>query len=566
MAGISRRQFIGYGLGTGVALALPGTAAAQAAPGGMGHRLRKYLQPLPVPGDGLVVASAVGKNRYAFTQRQIRRRLHPHLPPTPLWAYDDGSGLGGQAGSFGMAVVAQSGTPVHASFTNELPERYPDWIPVDTRLTARPDKLVRAMTHLHGGFVAADSDGNPAVRLGGFGHGQTQHVDYTNQQPQMPASLLWFHDHAFGATRLNVFAGLAAAYILRDEHDTGTEPSPAGIPGGAYEIPLVIQDRQFNPDGTFRYPASDIPGVVWIGEYFGDVMLVNGKVRPFLNVEPRLYRFRILNGCNARVMDLHIGGARLWQIGAEGGMWDKPVPVKHLVLAPAERADVIVDFRHSAGQTHYVTNTTPRGPVSTPAPPLAAVMQLRVGTTVTQPGPTTVPASLPGRRATLPAPHKRRFITLNEVAPETASWTLNLNTADFEKSRPTERPKAGTVEDWLFVNMTGDTHPMHTHLVTHQVIGRTPFDVEAYQAKFGGPLGVPGGIDPRPFATGPMEPPDPTERGFKDTTKANPGYFTTVRARFDLPTGVTAPQVYVYHRHIVEHEDNDMMLPFIVEP
>jgi spore coat protein A, manganese oxidase len=566
MAGMSRRQFISYGLGTGAALALPRTAAAQAAPGGMDHRLRKYLEPLPVPGRGIVVASPVGRNRYAFTQRQIRRRLHPHLPPTPVWAYDDGSGLGGQAGSFGMAVVAQSGTPVRASFTNLLPERYPGWIPVDTRLTAQPDTLVRVMTHLHGGFVAADSDGNPAVRLGGFGHGQTQHVYYTNQRPQMPATLSWFHDHGFGTTRLNVFAGLAAAYLLRDEHDTGTEPNPAGLPGGGYEIPLVIQDRQFHPDGTFRYPASDIPGVVWIGEYFGDVMLVNGKVWPFLDVEPRLYRFRVLNGCNARIMDLHIGGARLWQIGAEGGMWDKPVPVTHLVLAPAERADVIADFRHCAGQTHYVTNTTPRDPVSTPAPPLTAVLQLRVGTSVTQPGPTTVPASLPGRRATLPAPHRRRFITLNEVAPETASWTLNLNARDFEASPPTERPRAGTVEDWLFINMTGDTHPMHTHLVTHQVVGRTPFDVEAYQAKYGGPHGVPGGIDPAPFATGPMGPPDPTERGFKDTTKVNPGYFTTIRARFDLPDGVTAPQTYVHHCHIVEHEDNDMMLPFIVEP
>ena len=203
-----------------------------------------------------------------------------------------------------MAVAARSGTPVRASFTNNLPGTYPDWIPVDTRLTAQPDRVVRAMQHLHGGFVAADSDGNPAVDFDGFGPGETQEVFYTNQLPQMPASLLWFHDHAFGATRLNVFAGLAAAYILRDEHDTGTEPNPAGIPGGAYEIPLVIQDRQFNADGTFRYPASDIPGSVWIGEYFGDVMLVNGKVWPFLNVEPRLYRFRILNGCNARILNL----------------------------------------------------------------------------------------------------------------------------------------------------------------------------------------------------------------------------------------------------------------------
>jgi spore coat protein A len=122
------------------------------------------------------------------------------------------------------------------------------------------------------------------------------------------------------------------------------------------------------------------------------------------------------------------------------------------------------------------------------------------------------------------------------------------------------------VEDWVYINLTPDTHPMHTHLVTHQVIGRTPFDAAAYQAKYGGPQGVPGGIDPTPFATGPMQPPDPTERGFKDTTKANSGYFTTIRAKFDLPAGVTAPQTYVHHCHIVEHEDNDMMLPFIVEP
>jgi spore coat protein A, manganese oxidase len=567
MSDVSRRRFLGYGLGAGAALALPGTASAQPGLAAVGGKLRKYVQPLPVPGHGIVVASPVGINRYAFIQRQIRRHLHPDLPPTPLWAYDDGSGLGGQTGSFGMAVLAQSGTPVRASFTNRLPERYPGWIPVDTRLTAEPDRRVRVMTHLHGGFVAADSDGNPAVRLSGFGPGQTQHVLYTNQLPQMPASLLWFHDHGFGTTRLNVFAGLAAAYILRDEHDTGTEPNPAGIPGGAYEVPLVIQDRQFNSDGTFRYPVSDIPGVVWIGEYFGDVMLVNGKVWPFLNVEPRLYRFRILNGCNARIMKLHLDGARLWQIGAEGGMWDQPVPVKDLVLAPAERADVIADFRPSAGKTLVLTNTTPVKPVSTPAPPLTSVMQIRVGTTVTQPGPATVPASLPGRAANVTGPiAATRFITLNEIAPETAAWTLNLNSLDFETSTPTERPKAGTVEDWLFINMTGDTHPMHTHLVTHQVIGRTPFDVDTYQAKFGTSRGVPGGIDPTPFATGPMEPPDPTERGFKDTTKANPGYFTTIRAKFDLPADVTAPQTYVHHCHIVEHEDNDMMLPFIVEP
>ena len=562
MTTITRRRFLQYGVGAGAALALPwgvrpGIAAAAA-------KLAKYLEPLPLPGAGIVVATPTSPNHYSFTQTQIARQLHPKLPPTLLWAYDDGSGLTGQAGSFGMAVVAQSGTPLEASFTHNLPTTYPDWLPVDTRETPLGNQ-VRLMTHLHGGFVAGDSDGNPAVTPDGFGFGETQTVHYTNQKPQMPASLLWFHDHGLGTTRLNVFAGLAAAYILRDEFDTGAEPNPIGIPGGPYEIPLVIQDRQFTPDGTFLYPTSDIPGAVWIGEYFGDVMLVNGKVWPFLEVEPRLYRFRILNGCNARILNLGIGGARMWQIGAEGGLWDKPVPVTQLVLAPAERADVLVDFSLLAGARLPVKNLNPPRPVSTPAPPLTQVMQIRVGRTVSQPGPTSIPTSLPGRAANLPGPvATTRYITLNEIAAETVNWVLLLNGTDFEEPA-VEAPRVGTVEDWVYVNLTGDTHPMHTHLVTFQVVGRTPFDADAYQEAYGGPNGVPGGVDPTPFATGPMLPPDPTERGFKDTVKANPGYFTTVRAKYDLPTGVTTPQTYVYHCHILEHEDNDMMRPFKVE-
>ena len=358
---------------------------------------------------------------------------------------------------------------------------------------------------------------------------------------------------------------LAAAYILRDQYDTGTEPNPIGIPGGAYEIPLVIQDRQFSRDGKFFYPTSDIEGVTWIGEYFGDVMLVNGKVWPYLNVEPRMYRFRILNGCNARIVNLDMSGTDFWQIGAEGGMWDIPVLTKRLVLAPAERADVLVDFSRHAGRTLVMMNHRPPRPVSNPAPQLPQVMQIRVGTTVSQPGPTTIPSSLPGRAANLSSPVNTRYITLNEIDPEEVEWFLNQNAVHFEDPI-TETPQVGTIEDWVYINMTGDTHPMHSHLVTFQVVGRTPFDAEAYEEAYGGPDGVPGGIDPTPFATGPMQPPDPTERGFKDTVKANPGEFTTIRAQYDLPNGVSAPQTYVYHCHIVEHEDNDMMRPFTVVP
>jgi spore coat protein A len=562
MAGLTRRQFLTTSAAAAAA-ALPWPSRLGAAEQ---HGLARYIEPLPVPGNGIVVATPSGASAYAFTLRQIERQLHPQLPPTPLWAYDDGSGLAGQAGSFGMALVAHTGTPLTVDFTNRLPRTYPAWLPVDTRFTPR-GREVRTMTHLHGGVVSADSDGSPAVTPDGFGWGETQSVYYPNHQP---ASLLWFHDHGLGATRLNVAAGLAGGYLIRDVDDTGAEPNPIGLPGGLYEIPLVIQDRAFNPDGTLRYPGSGDEDEPWIGEYFGDVMMVNGKVWPHLDIEPRLYRFRVLNGCNARILTLELGGVPMWQIGAEGGMWDRPVPVRRVVLAPAERADVVVDFRAFRGARLTVLNHRPALPVATPAPPLQHVMQLRVGHQVREPGPSTVPARLPGRAAVLPQGEVTRFITLNEVAPETPAWFLNLNGAHFREPgvpiTATENPKAGTLEDWVFINLTEDTHPMHMHLVSFQVVGRTPFDAAAYRARYGAEWGVPGGIDPTPYVTGPTEPAAATERGFKDTVQANPGYLTRIRARFDLPPGVTTPQSYVYHCHIVEHEDNDMMRPFTVEP
>jgi spore coat protein A len=198
---------------------------------------------------------------------------------------------------------------------------------------------------------------------------------------------------------------------------------------------------------------------------------------------------------------------------------------------------------------------------------LTEVMQIRVSQTVSRTGPDSVPAWLPGRAADIPASDvvATRYVTLNEIGVDTINWVLRLNAADFEDAT-TETPKAGTVEDWVYVNLTGDTHPMHTHLVTFEVVGRTPFDAAAYQSAYSGVNGVIGGIDPTPFITGPMVPRGPTERGFKDTVQAHPGYLTTVRAKYELPSGVTAPQTYVYHCHIVEHEDNDMMRPFTVIP
>jgi spore coat protein A, manganese oxidase len=184
---------------------------------------------------------------------------------------------------------------------------------------------------------------------------------------------------------------------------------------------------------------------------------------------------------------------------------------------------VLVDFSRLAGARLPMKDHKPPKPTSTPAPSLTDVMQFRVRNTVTQRGPTSIPTNLPGRAANISGPVSAiRYITLNEIAAETANWVLLLNGMSFEEPA-TETPHVGTVEEWVYVNLTEDTHPMHTHLVSFQVIGRTPFDVTRYQMDFGGPNGAPGGIDPTSYATGPMLPPDPTERGFKDTVRAEPG-------------------------------------------
>ena len=189
MAGMTRKRFLRYGGAGGAALFLPDPAAPGRERRRHGRQASEVRPAGALPGSGIVVATPAGANHYEFTQTAITRQLHPDLAPTPLWAYDDGSELEGQAGSFGMAVVGESGTPLDIDYTHDLPETYPAWLPVDTRLTPLGTD-VRLMTHLHGGFVAAHSDGNPAVTPNGFGPGETQTVHYGNQLPEMPASLL----------------------------------------------------------------------------------------------------------------------------------------------------------------------------------------------------------------------------------------------------------------------------------------------------------------------------------------------------------------------------------------
>jgi spore coat protein A, manganese oxidase len=614
----TRREFIQWTAATGAGLAVGGgllTGRARAAPAvSVAGRLTPYLDPVPILADNAI--DATGGAAVSLSAALITSKLHRQLPETTLFGYVGGPHDG--TSYLGPVILAKSGTPVTASYTNNLaPDDYRKVFtnpPGSSYAQFNPftPAEVRILTHLHGGLLTGDSDGNPYENPGAFASGQTQIAMYPNAgvngdgTPYLhPASLLWYHDHLLGDTRMNVVAGLAGGYLLRDSFDSGANPLLPG-PVGVYELPLVIQDRQFNADGSLLYPvAPSGPNGTngpWIGEYFGDAMLVNGKIWPALTVEPAVYRFHVLNGCNARILSLRIARSNdqtvpAYIIGAEGGLLPagSPVATNRLVMAPAERFDVICDFTRLAGQTLFVKNSNPPSPVSTPAPPLTQVMQITVKQTASPGAPVTVPGAgslqdplvvtavtdlttlgpplLSGGTVT------PRVITLNEVGAGTPAWELNLNARPYgdpdDPAPIIEKLTWHDVEDWYFVNTTADTHPMHTHLFTFTVLGRYNLDVKGLVAAHDGPNGLPQLTDITtqlmPFLKSGLMPPPPEETGLKDTVKTNPGQVTVVRARFTPPTtafagGQLTTQKYVHHCHIVEHEDNDMMERVLVQP
>ena len=531
-----------------VGVAAPPAPAAPAAP-----RLAPYAQPLPLPAK----AKPVAPNTYRLSMRELSRSMHPKLPAaTRMWGYDDGGGAG--ARSLGPVIEVQKGTPTSITYVNDLPATH--LFAIDPALTGG-DLSVRTLQHIHGGFVTGASDGNPFQTP--MPEPRTQAVTYPNTQN---ATLLWYHDHALGLTRMNPYAGLAGPYVIRDAKDTGAEPNPIGIPGGKYELPLVVQDKQFTSTGQLFYPPPP-----WVPEFFGNETVVNGAVEPFVNVEPRKYRLRLLNGSNARFYNLEwvtpSGGAVFFQqIGAELGMFDRPQRLARSLLLPAERADVVIDFAQFRGQAITLRNATlPKGVVS-PAPRLPTVMEFRVGTTVTTPDPGPVPAVLPGERASVPAPTAPpRNLPLEEQLDAAGNPIRLVIDGKMFSDPVSETPAAGSVEEWRFINLSADTHPMHLHLAKFQVVSRQKVDVVRYQAALDAARAAGRAApDPAAFVLGATLPPTPAERGWKDTVGANPAEVTKIRMKWDVPAGATLPQKYVFHCHILEHEENDMMRPILV--
>ena len=525
--------------------------------------LTKYVDPLPIP----PVAQPSGPGSYELHMTAGTATMHSQLPPTAVWGY------GG--GYLGPTFETRTNELFTVRWFNDLPVAHIlspslDYT-LDGMLDATGERLPesRAVTHLHGGHVSEASDGNADQW---FLPGQSLLDSYPNDQA---ATTLWYHDHALGTTRLNPYAGLAGFYMIRDAYEDSLDlPGGPGDPAGAsgpYEVPLVIQDKSFTVDpstntSALAYPTTGILPLIhptWVPEFFGDTIVVNGKVWPYLNVEPRKYRLRILNGSNARFYTVSFVPAKdqdrlkplMNQIGGEGGLLPSVAPLEQLTIAPGERADLIVDFSNNAGTTLLLRNGAkapyPAGEAPDPQT-TGQIMQFRVGTTLARPDTTVVPARLRPVTPLAPTPGAPvRDVKMSEILDQLTGFPTKLQLEDKGwLDRPvTLAPKAGDTEIWQLINTTADTHPMHLHLVQFQVLNRQNFNVAQYLAN---------GNVLAPTLHGTAKPPAANEAGWEDTIQVNPGEVVRIVATFDTPG------LFPIHCHILEHEENDMMRPFQV--
>jgi spore coat protein A len=700
---ITRRDFVKTSAiaGAGLMIAGRGTAYAFSWSG----PLKKFITPLQGLGPtGVPVATAnttlyPGVDYYQLKAGFYRQQLHPSLPnPTGLYGYAD---LGGTHRHLGGLIVAEKGRPVRINFTNNLPATH--ILPFDSTIPMPDLRQDRAAIHLHGGLVPWASDGGPFhwIAPGGITVGTsllgggnwlkdaagipTYDYWYPNNQS---SRLMWYHDHAIGTTRISAYAGLATGYLLRE---TAVESS-LGLAGPG--IPLVFQDKVFwDPlvdPGYATWVPGALPGDLWypylyekarwklanakkalpppipsaIPEFFGDTMLVNGTVYPYLQVQQGKYRFRLLNACNARFLSLQFvmedplfpgepalvkglpvpANVNVWQIGTEGGFLPVPVqlfaaglpgpgapllPSPPFLVTTAERPDIIVDFSLvPAGSKVLLYNNAPApypagakvndwffGSIKTPVPTTVGngpntrtplQFQVLAGSPSQSP---TVPASIAVEMLPTTPDLVNGGLTLNipgtshvfngisyNLLPFTQELTLNegfdpygrliqmLGTTtpvagggfgtpyDGVGSVAPQMVQYGTIQIWNIYNLTADAHPMHFHLFNVMVLRRRPFNAVAF-------TGIPA-------FTGPGVGPDPNETGWKETVRAMPGECITVAILVErpLPTYganqqyVDVPQTaggsvrcnlplsprtggheYVWHCHILEHEEHDMM-------
>lgn len=526
----------------------------------VGQSLAKYVDPLPVPPVIDATKEHGGVIRIDMCERQ--QKVHRDLPPATIWGYN---------GVWpGPTVEARRGCPLQVEWKNTLPKRH--LLPIDTTIHGAESSLpaVRTVAHLHGAAVDPASDGYPEAWFTAQGETgpkfKSARTSYPNDQP---AAALWYHDHCLGITRLNIYAGLAGFYLIRDEQE-----ERLNLPGGAFEIPLMLQDRQFDSSGNLLYPkAQNGTHPIWIQEFFGDVNCVNGIAMPYLEVEPRKYRFRILNASNARFYHLQLAALNdagqpmsartpvplMHQIGTDGGLLPRPIPIHFLLIGPGERFDIVIDFSEFPSRSFALLNDAPAPYPMGGQPVPADVMLFRVSKPFSGKDTSELPDELVPFEPLDPSQAEReRVLAVTEIERPSDKYVVIGLVGNARWHEPiTENPRAGSTEIWSFANTTGDVHPLHVHLVQFQVLNRQTFDVPTYLQT--GKLVFTG--RPRPAET--------NERpAMKDTIKLYPGEVTRVIQRFKLPSGVSIERgkeyLYVWHCHILEHEDNEMMRPYAV--
>ncbi len=557
-------------------------------------KLTPFLDDLPIPKTIAKLATdSNDEDSYEVNISSFLHSFHKSMDRSPLevWGYNKQYP--------GPVIEAVRDRAVQVIWKNQLPPAiagFPFAISVDkgTTFIAAPStppshgdhaqpKAGHTTVHLHGAKVPAASDGWPLsfIHPEGTTHGSTAATfRYPNHQP---GALLWYHDHTMATTRLGVYAGLAGMYMLRD-----ADEAALGLPSGDYEIPLIIQDRMFKQDAqshqvelVYQVDQTDQP------EFFGDYIVVNGKVWPKLDVEPRMYRFRVVNGSNSRFYGLTLQAAiaaktplpKVYQIGADGGFLPAPVILSApLLIAPGERADLVIDFTDCSGE--FIWRNTAPAPfqnIKLDAPPspgtqlgtAATVMKFVVGSpkpTYQSPTTTSLPTTLP-----IDFTHQigdQQIDLHQDLGKIEADWEqhygqklrqrLDLTLTEDEQTKlvllggkhfdrdVSEVAELGAIEIWELDNQTGDTHPIHLHLVQFLILERRR---KIDQSKW---------------------PIDPNERGWKDTVRCNPGEITKILVRFpdrsDAEQGEDYSGWYVWHCHMLEHEDHDMMRPLYVVP
>ncbi|MFB6862315.1 multicopper oxidase family protein [Streptomyces virginiae] len=606
---VGRRNFLMAGAFGGAAALSPGGPQALAgtgpepgpkpAPGGHSnghdHRrnpgdtpipktppLQKYVDPLPTPATAVPDPSVYPGADY------------PHSPRRPI-------GMG----YLGPTISVNKDHPTVVKYRNHLPTTHLFQFVIDAirngdpQLTPTPPPPYQPMlpfpdnvnvwnvVHQHGGLTAPQSDGMP---LHSFSPDGIHAESYTTLDParvkrneaicaytnRERSSLLWYHDHGMGMTSLNVYAGLAGLWVVNDPAD-----EELNLPRGEYEVPLVLQDRTFHPDGSLAYTMT-----LQEGE---DTPVVNGKAYPYLAVEPRRYRLRLLNASNERFWRLRFAvpeslatqpSLPFWLIGTDGG-FRPPLQMLNFLIGPAERYDLIVDFSQVPPGTD-VTLTNYHAPVHYPGvpgagPQISEIMQFRVAKRLSGGvDRTTPPASLKlptvAPIAVKPDIRRRQWV----VYQHKLFGTMTFNAVPFMEPSA-DFIEAGSSEIWEYINPNHDAHPMHVHLVNFQVLNRQPINAAAYQADY--EKWIDGGRKPQDlpvldnYLTGPPIPPEPDEaHSDKDTVKSYPETVTRIISReFTPPTetiasipnsGTEYPATYVHHCHLLEHEDDDLMRPW----